>query len=34
MLDPFKFPDKCHGFGLELVDELTEIVPSAFGKFW
>ena len=27
------FPDKCFGFRLELVDELTEIVPSAFGPF-
>ena len=24
--DPFKFPDKCLGFRLELVDEFTEIV--------
>ena len=27
---PFKFPDKCFGFRLELVDEFTKIVPSAF----
>ena len=24
------FPGKCFGFRLELVDEFTEIVPSAF----
>ena len=27
---PFKFPDKCFGFSLELVDEFTKIVPSAY----
>ena len=31
-MDLFKFPDKCLGFRLELVDEFTEIVPSAFGS--
>ena len=29
--DPYKFPDKCLGFRLELVDEFTKIVPSTFG---
>ena len=28
--DPFKFPGKCHGFRLELVDEFTKIVPRTF----
>ena len=32
-LDPFKFPDKRFGFRLQLVDEFTEIVSSAFGPF-
>ena len=31
--DPFKFPEKCFAFMLELVDEFTEIVSSAFGPF-
>ena len=31
--DPFKFSDKCLGFSLELVDEFTKIVQSAFGPF-
>ena len=31
--NPFKFPDKCFGFRLELVDEFTEIVPSSFRPF-
>ena len=26
-MDPFKFPDKCFVFRMELVDEYTEIVP-------
>ena len=30
---PFKFTDKCLGFRLELVDQFTKIVPSAFGPF-
>ena len=33
ILNPFKFPDKCLGFRLELVDEFTKIVQSAFGLF-
>ena len=32
-LAPFKFPDKCLGFGLELVDKFTEIVRCAFGPY-
>ena len=31
--DSFKFPDKCFGFKLELVDGFTEIVPSTFRSF-
>ena len=31
--DPFKFPEKCLGFSLELMDEFTKIIPSAFGPF-
>ena len=31
--DPFKFPDESLGFRLELVDEFTKIVSSAFGSF-
>ena len=31
--DPFKFPDKCFGFKLELLDEFIKIVSSAFGPF-
>ena len=27
------FPDKCLGFRLELLDEFTKIVPSAFKPF-
>ena len=27
------FPERCLGFRLELVDEFTKIVPSAFGHF-
>ena len=27
----FKFPDKCFGFRLELVDEFTKIFQSALG---
>ena len=30
---PFKFPEKCFIFRLELVDEFTEIVPSTFEPF-
>ena len=26
-------PDKCFGFTLELIDEVTEIVPSVFRPF-
>ena len=33
LLRSFKFPNKCLGFRLELVDEFTKIVPSAFGPF-
>ena len=33
LLLKFMFPDKCFGFRLELVDEITEIVPSTFGAF-
>ena len=29
--DPFKFPDKCFGFRLKLVDEFPEIARGAFG---
>ena len=28
LLRSFKFPDKCFGFMLELVDEFTKIIPS------
>ena len=27
---PFKFPKKCLGFRLELIDEFTKIVPNTF----
>ena len=33
LLGYFKFPDKCFGFRLELVDEFTEFVSSAFRPF-
>ena len=31
--DPFKFPDECFDFRLELLDEFTEIFLSSFRPF-